>query len=195
MPAMPTVNPGTIILNGENPFIWLSETADGPRTSEASLWTITWSPKGAGHAFFVKSELTNDEWRIYTDNVELTRWMQSTVQGMLVPDTNDPSIPVFSATFERSGDTKNAWTHTIKGDEDIYVMSWYDMAQPILVSDNDPVTEPPERPYGVSAVMIPAARAELTVNGVKAKGQTWPFELDGHPFASGALAFSESWRE
>jgi hypothetical protein len=195
MPAMPKVNDGTIIVNGENPFIWLSETPEGPRSSEASLWPITWSPKGAGHAFFIKSELTDNQWRIYTDNVELTRWMQSTVQGMLVPETKDQTIPTVPATFERAGDTKEAWTHTIKGDKDEIVMRWFNMAQPILVSDNDPVTEPPERPYGVSAVMIAAERAELYVNGQQAKGQIWPFELDGKPFTSGALAFSESWRE
>ncbi|SFL17926.1 hypothetical protein SAMN04488518_11983 [Pseudovibrio ascidiaceicola] len=58
---MPSVNPGTAILNGENPFIWLSETRDGPRTSEASLWTITYSLYGAGHALFIKSGLTKNE--------------------------------------------------------------------------------------------------------------------------------------
>ncbi|EEA94937.1 hypothetical protein [Pseudovibrio sp. JE062] len=190
---MPSVNPGTVILNGENPFIWLSETKDGPRTSEASLWTITYSPQGAGHALFIKSELTDNEWRIYTDNVEMTRWLQSTVQGMLVPDTKDQSIPTINAEFDRRGDTQKAWRQTIRSAEDEIVMSWFDMHQPLLVSD-DTVSDLPLRPYGVSAVMIPAERAELTVNGQQARGQIWPMDLDGHAFTTGALAFSESWR-
>jgi hypothetical protein len=191
---MPSVNPGTVILNGENPFIWLSKTKDGPRTSEASLWTITYSPKGAGHALFIKSELTNDEWRIYTDNVEMTRWLQSTVQGMLVPETKDQSIATISAEFDRSGDTQKAWSQAIRSAEDEVVMSWFDMHQPLLVSD-ETVSDLPLRPYGVSAVMIPAERAVLTVNGQQARGQIWPMDLDGHAFTTGALAFSESWRE
>ena len=190
---MPFVNPGTIILNGENPFIWLSETADGPRTSEASLWTITYSPEGAGHALFVKSELTEDQWRIYTDNVDMTRWLQETVQGMLAPETADRSIAVIAGKFDRRGNTRETWIQTIGSEHDEIVMAWHDMAQPVLVSD-DPVTDPPQRPYGVNAVMIPASRAELTLNGRRASGRIWPFELDGHPFSSGALAFSESWR-
>ncbi|WP_057462297.1 hypothetical protein [Pseudovibrio sp. POLY-S9] len=190
---MPSVNPGTVILNGENPFIWLSETKDGPRTSEASLWTITYSPKGAGHALFIKSELTNDEWRIYTDNVEMTRWLQSTVQGMLGPDTKDQSISTINAEFDRSGDTQKAWSQTIRSAEDEIVMSWFDMHQPLLVSD-ETVSDLPLRPYGVSAVMIPAEKAVLTVKGQQARGQIWPMDLDGHPFTTGALAFSESWR-
>ena len=191
---MPSVNPGTIILNGENPFIWLSETADGPRTSEASLWTITYSPEGAGHALFIKSELTEGQWRIYTDNVDMTRWLQGTVQGMLVPETADRSIVTVAGKFDRWGDTRETWIQTIGSEHDEIVMAWHDMAQPLLVSD-DPVTDPPQRPYGVNAVMIPASRAELTLNGRRASGSIWPFELDGHPFSSGALAFSESWRK
>ena len=192
---MPIVNPGTVILNGENPFIWLSETPDGPRTSEASLWTINWSPKGAGHALFVRSELTDGRWRIYADNVELVRWMQSTIQGMLVPETADQTIPTRLATFSHNGDTRTTWSHTIHGETEEIVMTWHDMGQPLLVSDNEPVTEPPERPYGVSAVMIPATRAELSINGKQAKGEIWQTSLDDHAFATAALSFSESWRE
>ncbi|KZL13320.1 hypothetical protein [Pseudovibrio sp. Ad26] len=105
---MPSVNPGTVILNGENPFIWLSET--------------------------------------------------------------------------------------IRSAEDEVVMSWFDMHLPLLVSD-ETVSDLPLRPYGVSAVTTPAERAAFTVNGQQARGQIWPMDLDGHAFTTGALAFSESWRE
>ena len=74
-PGLPPIVPGKLILNGENPFIRLSRTPGEPFSSDASLWTITYSPRGAGHALFIRSELTDDRWRIYADNRELVRWL------------------------------------------------------------------------------------------------------------------------
>jgi len=48
-PALPPIVPGKPILNGENPFIRLSHAPGEPFTTDASLWTVTWSPRGAGH--------------------------------------------------------------------------------------------------------------------------------------------------
>ncbi len=192
MASLPTVKPGRIILNGENPFIWLYDKEGGTRTTEACVWTITYSEKGAGHALFIKSELTDNQWRIYSDNAEMVRWLQNTVQGMLNPETAELSIPVLHAEFTHFGDTQNSWTQVIKGIEEEIVMTWYQMDKPVLVQ-NEKITEP-DRPYGVSAVMIPADRAKLTLNGKQAKGQLFPMDLNGHPFSTGALAFSENWR-
>ena len=68
VPVLPPIVPGTLILNGENPFIRLSDAPGDPLTTDASLWTITYSPRGAGHALFIRSELTDGQWRIYSDN-------------------------------------------------------------------------------------------------------------------------------
>lgn len=192
MASLPTIQSGEVIVNGENPFIWLHETEGGPRTTEASIWTITYSEKGAGNALFIKSELTDNKWRIYTDNKEMARWMQTTVQGMLNPETTDQSIPVFEAEFSRKGDVQNTWVQMVKGKQDEIVMEWYDIKKPIFVQD-DKVSEP-GRPYGVSVVMMPAGDAKLTLNGEKAKGKIWPMDLNGHPFSTAALSFSENWR-
>ena len=85
-PALPPIVPGKLILNGENPFLRLSHTPGGPTTTDASLWSITYSPKGAGHALFIKSELTENQWRIYSDNPEMVSWLQTSIQGMLNPE-------------------------------------------------------------------------------------------------------------
>lgn len=191
--AIPDVLDGKIILNGENPFIWLSEEQGSERTTEASIWTITYSEKGAGHILLVKSELTDNQWKIYSDNEALARWMQSGVQGMLNPETTDLNIPVFNAEFAHSGDTKNQWIQKVKTDNEEIVMTWNNMSHPILVQDEGVST--PERPYRVNAVMIPAQEATLTINGKQAKGKIWPMNLNGSPFSTGALAFSESWRK
>ena len=53
-----------VILTGENPFIRLSETDGGPQTTNASYWRIITCPAGPGHVLYLKSELTENRWRI-----------------------------------------------------------------------------------------------------------------------------------
>src|SRR5262245_44687271 len=76
--VMPTVDPNTVILTGENPFIRLSETDGGPNTTEASFWRITFSPGGPGHVLYLESELTEGQLRIYADNIALTPFGRKT---------------------------------------------------------------------------------------------------------------------
>ena len=193
-PALPPIVPGTLILNGENPFIRLSDAPGDPFTTDASLWTITWSPRGAGHALFIRSELTDDQWRIYSDNPDMVAWLQATVQGMLNPETASSRIAVVAARFSRHGDVQSTWTQKVRSDADEIVLDWSQLIGPLLMAHEQPA-QLPERSYGASVVMIPALEAGLTLNGRKASGRVWPCKYDGQPFSTASLAFSESWRE
>src|SRR5947207_28478 len=61
-------DPNRTILTGENPFIRLSDTDGGTITTNASYWRIITCPMGPGHVLYLKSELTENRWRIYSDN-------------------------------------------------------------------------------------------------------------------------------
>jgi hypothetical protein len=188
-----TADANRIILTGENPFIRLSETDGGPNTTDASFWRIIFSQGGPGHVLYLKSELTGGNWRIYADNIAMARWLQSTVQGMLNPETRDPAIPVIDAQFAKEGDCRDFWTERVISNQDEVILTWHDIGEPLLLH-----TQPhavPERPYGVCTVLIPALAARLTVNDEQARGQPWPREREGRPFSTCALAFSESWTE
>jgi len=188
---MPTVDPNVVILTGENPFIRLSATDGGPNTTDASFWRITFSPAGPGHVLYLKSELTNGQLRIYSDNIAMARWLQSTVQGMLNQETADVSIPVINAVFSKHGDTRDYWTEHLRAGPDEIALTWYHIGEPLLVHTQP--NDPPERRYGVCTILMPALGARLTVNGVQASGQPWPRDREGRPFSTCALAFSESW--
>jgi hypothetical protein len=189
--AMPA-DPNQVILTGENPFIRLSATNGGPQTTNASFWRIVTCPKGPGHVLYLKSELTENHWRIYADNIAMARWLQATVQGMLNPETADLAIPVVDAEFEKSGDPHYFWTERLVTRDSEIALTWYEIGQPLLVH-----TQPGEggRRYGVCTLLIPALGARLTVNGKEATGRAWPMEREGRPFSTCALAFSESWTE
>ncbi len=184
------IDPNRVMLTGENPFIRLSEADDGPVTTDASFWRILFSPAGPGHVLYLKSELTADGWRIYSDNIAMARWLQTTVQGSLNEETADTEIPVVDAIFDRSGDVRSFWTEIVSSYEEEVQLTWFEIGDPLLIH-----TTPGERPYGVATVLVPALGARLTVNGVQAKGRAWPRDRGGRPFSTCALAFSESWTE
>ena len=186
-------DPNRTILTGENPFIRLSATNGGTITTNASYWRIITCPAGPGHVLYLKSELTEGRWRIYSDNIAMARWLQTTVQGMLNPELVDTAIPCVDATFSKSGDPRYFWTETIKSYGEDISLTWFDIGEPLLIH-----TQPnqlPNRRYGVCTVLIPALGARVTVNGVQASGRPFPTQREGRPFSTCALAFSERWTE
>ena len=189
MPA----DPNRVILTGENPFIRLSAKDGDPLTTNASFWRIITCPAGSGHVLYLTSELTGNRWRIYADNIAMARWLQSTVQGMLNPETADTSIPVTEAQFTKSGDPRYFWTETLKSRDEEVALTWYQIGEPLLIH-TEPNAEP-GRAYGVCTLLIPSLGARLTRNGAEAAGRPWPREREGRPFSTCALAFSESWTE
>src|SRR5713101_2946904 len=109
-----------VILTGENPFIRLSATDGGANSTNASFWRIVTCPAGPGHVLYLHSELTENRWRIYSDNIAMARWLQSTVQGMINPETADLAIPVREALFSKSGDPRYFWSERLVArDEEI----------------------------------------------------------------------------
>jgi hypothetical protein len=182
-----------VILTGENPFIRLSPNDADPLTTNASFWRIIFCPAGPGHVLYLKSELTESRWRIYSDNIAMARWLQTTVQGMLNPETADIAIPVTEAQFSKAGDPRDFWTERVTSHNEDIALTWYQIGDPLLIH-TQPNAEP-GRPYGVCTLLVPALGARLTRNGVEAKGRPWPREREGRPFSTCALAFSESWTE
>src|SRR5262249_38731656 len=139
-------------------------------------------------------ELTQDQWRIYSDNIAMARWLQQTVQGMLTPDLKNLSIPVVDAAFNKSGDPRYFWTEQVRARDTEIALTWYDIGEPPLIHTR-PNEAPNPRPYGVCTLLLPALAARLTLNSAQARGLPWPREREERPFSTCALAFSESWTE
>jgi hypothetical protein len=190
---MSTVDVNSVIVTGENSVIRLNNNDNDAFTTQASFWRILTCPAGPGDVLYLKSELTEDRWRIYSDNIAMARWLQSTVQGMLTAETADTAIPVVDARFSKSGDPRYFWTERVRSRDEQIALTWYQIGDPLLIH-TQPNAEP-GRPYGVCTLLIPALGARLTRNGVEAAGRPWPREREGRPFSTCALAFSESWTE
>jgi len=176
---MSTVDVNRVIVTGENSAIRLSPTDGDSFTTNASFWRILSSAGGSGHVLYLNSELTECRWRIYSDNIAVARWLQSTVIGAIYAELRDPNIAVTDAQFSKSGDVRDFWTERLDARDEQILMTWYRMGEPFLVH-----TQPnsvPGRPYGMCTVLIPASGARLTRNGIEAEGQPWPREREGRP--------------
>ena len=182
-------DPNQVCLTGENNYMRLHSEKDGPMTTRASHWRVLLSPGGPGHVLFLRSDVTGDEKRIYSDNIALVRWLQEEIAN--TGEFADQSIPVINAIFTRSGDSSFFWTENIDTDEETIAMTWFDFGEPfgIVVTPGSN----PDRPLGWSSVFIPARKAQLTLNGVVARGQPFPEQRGDRNSSTAGLALSETW--
>ncbi len=190
---MSIADPNKTILTGENPFLRMSGKDGDPNSTDASFWRIVFSPAGPGHVLYLKSELTQNRWRAYSDNIAMARWLQTTVQGMLNAELADTTIPCADAEFSKTGDPRYFWTERVKASDEDISLTWYDIGEPLMLH-----TQPnqiPGRRYGLNTILIPALGTRLVRNGVEAAGRSWPREREGRPFSTSSLAFAESWTE
>ena len=186
------VDPHEVRLTGENSFMRLMEVEGGPMTSRASHWRILLSPSGPGHVLFLESELTNNQAKIWADNIALARWLQEEIEIGLYAGFADQSTRVAEASFSRHGDVRSFSTEkVIAGDTEIS-LTWHDFVD-AFVFRPEAGTVRPELPHSVYSVFVPARKAQLMVNGKLAKGRPFRQDRGGHEGSTCALAWSETW--
>ena len=190
---MSTVDANHVVLTGENSVIRLNSNDSDVFTTNATFWRILSCPGGPGHVLYMKSELTEAPWRIYSDNIAMARWLQSTVLGVINAELLDLTIPVADAQFSKAGDARDFWTERVDTRDEQIALTWYQLGEPFLVH-----TQPnaiPNRPYGMCTVLVPALGARLTRNGIEAQGRPWPRDREGRPSSTCVLGLCESWTE
>jgi len=182
-------DPNQIRLTGENQYMRLHTEAQGPMTTRASHWRILLSPRGPGHVLFLRSDVTENEPRIYSDNIALARWLQAEI--LAAGEFSDQTLPVRHAAFARSGNSQSFWTETVDTLTEHLALTWYDFGEPFIIGV--PPGSVPERPLGWSSVFVPARRAQLTLNGRVASGRAFPEQRGERLSSTAGLALSETW--
>lgn len=182
-------DPNQIRLTGENQFMRLHTTAQGPMTTRCSHWRILLSPAGVGHVLLLRSDVTDDQVRIYADNPALARWLQQEI--LTTGEFSDQTQAITAARFFRLGDTQSFWTETIETAAEHLMLTWGDFGEPFVITV--PVGSDPNRPLGWSSVFVPAQRAQLTLNGKTAIGRPFPEQRGERLSSTAGLALSETW--
>jgi hypothetical protein len=179
--------PGKVFLSGENPYIALRDTAEGPARATASFWRIHWSPVGSGHVCYVTvgDPKTPGTVRIALyDNKALLDYLTNEVLGTFNKAyLEQPFTPIGGATFAATGDSIRERRETCRADKYNVELVWRDLREPGLV-DILPGSRP-TNPFGITYLRIPAGSAQVLVNGAPAPGASMP----GGSF----LAFGETW--
>jgi hypothetical protein len=179
--------PQKVFLSGENPYIALRDTPDGPAVARASFWRIHFSPVGTGQVCFVTigEQGKPGATRVaLTDNVPLAEYLMKDVLATFDKAYVDwPFTTVAGATFGRSGDARTEHREVCRAAGYDVALSWRDMQTPGLVDIL--AGSRPSNPFGITYLRIPAGRATITVNGKPAPGTSVP--------AGSFLAFGETW--
>src|SRR5262249_57116551 len=150
---MSTDDANRAVLTGENSVIRLNDNDSDNFTTNATFWRILSSAGGPGHVLYLKSELTEARWRIYSDNIGMARWLQTTVQGMLNAELSDTTITCAEATFSKTGDPRYFWTEHIKSHSDDISLTWFDIGEPLLI--HSPPNQVPNRRHRRCTVLLP----------------------------------------
>lgn len=184
------VDQDEVLMTGENSFIRLSNDGGQTMSDRLSHWRVLWCPEGPGHALFMKSTLTDNKVRIYSDNIAVARWLQSTIESVLFAEFADESLPVVPAQFARYGDPRSSAVELIESDDDVVRMTWFDCMD-AFVMNAPPGTD--GRPIGVYTTFFPARGAQLSLNNEFATAKSWQDQRGGREFSSCVLAWSETW--
>jgi hypothetical protein len=161
-PVQQMVDPHDVVMTGENSFIRLSKDGGKSLVTRASHWRVLWSPAGQGHVLFLETKSI----QIFSDNVGMTRYLQSQIEKLLHEPFADESLPVVDAKFERTGHSLATVEERVISREAEIVMAWWDLINPFIL------TMPPgamKRPLGVYSTFIPARRA-AHINGEACPG-------------------------
>jgi hypothetical protein len=177
-------------MTGENSFVRLSHDGGTTTSDQFSHWRVLWCPAGPGCTLFVKSELSDGRVQVYSDNIAVTRWLQSTIEAVLQSPFGDVDLPVVAAEFDRWGDPRSAATERVVAHDTEILLTWHDFVESFVLN------APPgfnNRPLGVFSTFFPARSAQVSLNGRIASGKPWLQMRGDRQSSSACLAWSETW--
>ncbi len=190
------VKEGKVAVIGENPGIRLTVKDGAPPSTSVSFWRVFQSPAGEGHVCFVTSDIagdgpTPDDIRLaFTDNEPLAEYVATQLMTAFDKAYGEKPFPVKRARFERKGDTRSAWTESLRADGYAIDLVWRDLIEPFAIESK---AGAPHNPYTILSTFVPARAADVVINGKKAAGQATPRMRGTRQSSSAFLAFAETW--
>ena len=175
------VDPGEVVMTGENSFVRLSIDDGKTLVDRVSHWRVLW---------FIDSPLTGEGPRVYSDNIGMARYLQRRIETLLHAPFGDESLSVIDAEFTRTGNSLATVEERISSDDGEIVLAWWDLLPAFVI------TVPPgqmNRPIGVYSTFFPARGAQLSVNGEASAARPFPQDRSGKASSSCVLAWSETW--
>jgi len=196
------IHPEKVDWSGENPGMYLKDSAAGPFVSLISFFRVMVSPHGRGHAAFLildpqgegKNSATPN--LCLTDNEPLARYLKEGfvanfgafrgVNGL----TNCRFAPAWD--FVAAGDARSTYTEWFRSTVGQISLNWDDLGEPFIV--DLPKEKSATGRHQMLSLFVEAKSVRASINGAAIRGQAFPREFAGKQDSSTAfLAFSETW--
>ncbi|MEM7171705.1 MAG: hypothetical protein AAF530_16155 [Pseudomonadota bacterium] len=195
------VNPGRVEWSGDNPGIYLKDSADGDWTSLAVCFRVTLSPHGRGRAMVVlgnpnvaDGHPTADNLCI-TDNPGLFAYLKSdflshfpTFQGR-ESLLQAPVLPMSACRTE--GDLSGAYSEIMECDDLVLRMTWREIGKPFAVEVGPDLCA--TKRHDMYSLFMEARAAEIAINDRLLPGRAFTRPFFGRETSTAFLAFSETW--
>ncbi len=198
----PAINPGTVDWSGENPGMYLKDTADGPFVTLISFFRVVLSPKGRGHAVFILQDPHGDGRSAakpnlcITDNEPMAEYLRA---GFVANFGAFKGIKGLAGTrmvpgwdFMPAGDGSSHHVEWFRSGIGQVSLTWKDLSAPFLVEM--PKDKSATGKHEMFSLFVDAGGVEVSINGRGVSGKPFPREFAGKKDSSTAfLAFSETW--
>lgn len=192
---------GEVDWSGDNPGIYLKETADGPFVSLTLWFRIALSAYGKGQVLLLFEEPTRAAaWPAaanlcLSDNEPLARYL---VDGFARNFGAFRDAKAFAAlpylpllAYATSGDNRTSSIISATGPGVDVVLSWDKLGKP-FAADVPPAQSATGR-HVMYSVFVESAEASVVVNGRRLRGHPFPRPFMGRTASSAFLACSETW--
>ncbi len=198
----PVINPGKVDWSGENPGMYLRETADGPYVTLISYFRVVLSPEGRGHAAFILQDPHGDGKSAakpnlcITDNEPMAGYLRD---GFVANFGAFKGIKGLSSIrmvpgwdFMRAGDGATSHVEWFRSTVGQVSLAWKDLGDVYIVEM--PKEKSATGQHEMFSLFVDVRGVEVSVNGKGVAGKPFPREFAGKKDSSTAfLAYSETW--
>ncbi len=195
------INPGTVDWSGENPGMYLKESADGPFVTLISFFRVVLSPHGRGHVAFLFQDPHGDGKRAgkpnlcITDNEPLARYLKENFVAHFGPFKGIPALSNFQlgkgTNFVASGDARTTYTEQFRGDPGEIALTWTPLGDAFMVEM--PREKSATGQHEMFSLFVNASGVKVSLQGQSVAGRPFPRDVAGKASSTAFLAFSETW--
>jgi len=195
------INPGSVEWSGENPGMYLKETADGPFVTLISFFRVVMSPHGRGHAAFVLLDPHGDGKApekpnvCYTDNEVLARYLKDEFVSKFGAFKGASALNACrfekGREFGTAGNAQATYTERFKTDQGEVNLTWEPLGDAFYVEM--PKEKSATGQHEMFSLFLNASGVKVSIAGRGVAGKPFPRDFSGKASSTAFLAFSETW--
>jgi hypothetical protein len=197
-----TINPGSVDWSGENPGMYLKNSADGPFVTLISFFRVVVSPHGRGHAAFILQDPQGDGKGAgkpnlcITDNEPLAEYLRDGFVSRFGAFKGAKGLATCRGVpgwdFMAGGDGRTAHVEWFRSSIGQVSLTWRELGDRYMVEM--PRDKSATGQHEMFSLFVDVRAVDVSINGRGVAGKPFPREFAGKPDSSTAfLAFSETW--